>query len=464
MAHNILVIDDQEDIRNLIAGILQDEGYTCRLASNCQQAIEAIKERKPHLLILDVWLNDSRFDGIEMLDIIKQTYPDLPVVMISGHSTIETAVNALKKGADDFIEKPFKTDRLLHVVSKGLEKYRLKQELHALRSKTLDAYELHGTSPKIQQLRQQAEKIAKTNSRVLIEGAAGTGKEVVARLLHQSSPRGGNPFVMVNCAAIPVQNFEEEFFGTEGKAGTPALTIKLGFLEKADGGTLFLDNVGDLPHEMQGKLLQVLQDQRFQRVGSNKAIKVDVRVLAATSIDLKERIKQGQFREDLFYRLAVVPLMVPSLAEHPEDVLPIAQQFLKQVGINAAFTEEAKFMLESYEWPGNVRQLKNVIEWTHIMNPDIKTSPISPDHLPPEFRKQTLEMTNPEVNTHFMSLPLRDAREEFEKVYLNMHIKRFNGNITKTANAIGMERTALHRKIKLLSLISDESLSKLVNT
>jgi two-component system nitrogen regulation response regulator NtrX len=464
MTHNILVIDDQEDIRNLIAGILQDEGYTCRLASNCHQAIDAIKERKPHLLILDVWLNDSRFDGIELLDIIKQTYPDLPVIMISGHSTIETAVNALKKGADDFIEKPFKTDRLLHVVSKGLEKYRLKQELQALRSKTFDAYELHGVSPKIQQLRQQTEKIAKTNSRVLIEGAAGTGKEVVARLLHQRSAREVNPFVMVNCAAIPVQNFEEEFFGTEGKVGTPALTIKLGFLEKADGGTLFLDNVGDMPHEMQGKLLQVLQDQRFQRVGGNKAIKVDARVLAATSVDLKERIKQGQFREDLFYRLAVVPLTVPSLAEHPEDVLPIAHQFLKQVGVNTTFTEEAKFMLESYEWPGNVRQLKNVIEWTHIMNPDIKGKPISPDHLPPEFRKQTLEMASPEVNTHFMSLPLRDAREEFEKVYLNLHIKRFNGNITKTAQAIGMERTALHRKIKLLSLISDESLVKLVNT
>lgn len=464
MTHNILVIDDQEDIRNLVASILQDEGYTCRLASNCHQAIEAIKERKPHLLILDVWLNDSRFDGIELLDIVKQTYPELPVVMISGHSTIETAVNALKKGADDFIEKPFKTERLLHVVSKSLEKYRLKQELQALKNKALDHVELHGSSPKINQLRQQVEKIGKTNSRVLIEGAAGTGKEVIARLLHQHSARSTNPFVMVNCAAIPSQNFEEEFFGTEGKSGTPSLSIKLGFLEKADGGTLFLDNVADLPHEMQGKLLQILQDQRFPRVGGSKAIKVDVRVVTATNVDLKERIKQGQFREDLFYRLAVVPLSVPSLAEHPEDIITISQQFLKQVGVNTTFTEEAKFMLESYEWPGNLRQLKNVIEWTHIMNPDIKNRPIAPDQLPPEFRKQTLEVVSSDVNTNFMSLPLRDAREEFEKVYLNLHIKRFNGNITKTAQAIGMERTALHRKIKLLSLISDESLIKLVNT
>lgn len=464
MSHNILVVDDQEDIRNLVSSILQDEGYTCRLASNCSQAIEAIKERKPHLVILDVWLNDSRFDGIELLDIVKQTYPDLPVIMISGHSTIETAVNALKKGADDFIEKPFKTDRLLHVVSKSLEKYRLKQELQSLKSKAQDHIELHGVSTKINNLRQQVEKIGKTNSRVLIEGAPGTGKEVVARLLHQHSSRSTNPFVVVNCAAIPAQNFEEEFFGAEGKAGTPSLSIKLGFLEKADGGTLFLDNVADLPHEIQGKLLQILQDQRFTRVGGSKAIKVDVRIVTATNVDLKERITQGKFREDLFYRLAVVPLQIPSLAEHPEDVVPISEQFLKQVGVNATFTDEAKFMLESYEWPGNLRQLKNVIEWTHIMNPDLKTKPIGPDQLPPEFRKQTLEVVNPEVNTHFMSLPLRDAREEFEKVYLNLHIKRFNGNITKTANAIGMERTALHRKIKLLSLISDEALTKLVNT
>lgn len=464
MTNNILVIDDQEDIRNLIAGILQDEGYSCRLASNCHQAIEAIKERKPHLLILDVWLNDSRFDGIEMLDIVKQTYPDIPVVMISGHSTIETAVNALKKGADDFIEKPFKTERLLHIVAKGLEKYRLKQELQSLKTKSLEAIELHGFSSKINQLRQQIEKIAKTNSRVLIQGAAGTGKEAVARLLHHHSPRSSNPFMLVNCAAIPLQNFEAEFFGSENKQEGSSMSLKLGFLEKADGGTLFLDNVADLPYDIQGKLLQILQDQKFQRVGSSKSIKVDIRVMAATNVDLKERVRQGTFREDLFYRLAVVPLTVPSLAEHPEDIVPIAQQFLKQSGITSEFTDEAKFLLESYSWPGNIRQLKNVIEWTYIMNPEIKFNPISSEQLPPEFRQKSLEIVNPEVNTHFMSLPLRDAREEFEKVYLNLHIKRFNGNITKTAQAIGMERTALHRKIKLLSLISDESLIKLVNS
>lgn len=459
MKNDILIVDDQKDIRTLLSSILQDEGYHTREAGNSHQALEAIKTSRPHLVIMDIWLNDSRFDGIEILDIVKQDHPNLPVIMISGHGNIETAVNTLKKGAYDFIEKPFQTERLLSIVARAIEVFQMSEELQELRSKNGKVTNLHGESSKLISLKQNIEKISKANSRVMIKGESGSGKEVAARLIHHQSDRQNESFVVFNCAGIEPSRFEEELFGSEKQAGTPEVVIKMGVLEKASAGTLYLDCVADMPYEVQGKFVRILQENKFFRVGGSKQIKSDVRIISSTNVDLNSLIKEGKFREDLYYRLNVVPVEIPALSQRREDIDPLANHFLEKVTTQHSFTKktlakETIHALEGYRWPGNVRQLKNVIEWVLIMNPNAAI--ITPEMLPVEIINAQATMI-PDPSKNFVNLPLRQAREEFEKKYLSFHIDRFNGNITKAANAVGMERTALHRKIKTLHLSGAEN-------
>ena len=458
MSFEVLIVDDQKDICDLISDTLQEEGYKTRMLTDAHAVVESVRQRCPHLVIMDIWLNDTRFDGIELLDILKQEYPLLPIVMISGHGNIETAVSALKKGAYDFIEKPFKADRLLSIVAKGIEMASLQKEMAALRTQVDVFTPLHGDSTKIVSIRQDVERVAKTNSRVMIQGPAGSGKEVVARLVHKKSHRAQGPFITLNCAAIDPAKFEETLFGCESKGSGSDVSVKLGLLEKADGGTLFLDCVGDVPKIAQGKLVQILQDRSFYRVGGSRPIEVDVRVMSATLPSIKDKIKEGVFREDLYYRLSVVPIDVPPLSERPEDISALATYFLERIAKAessqaCSLTDSAKIALESYHWPGNVRQLKNMMEWVLIMNPKMLENTITRSMLPPEI----VEGSGPQIqhlqDTSFYELSLREAREEFERRYLSFHIKRFNGNITKTAATVGMERTALHRKIKLLNIV-----------
>ncbi len=464
MTYDILIIDDQQDICKLISDVLTEEGYKTRFLTDGRRVLEAVRERVPHLIIMDIWLNDSRFDGIELLDILKQDYPLLPIVMISGHGTIETAVNALKKGAYDFIEKPFKTDRLLSIVARGLEMSNLQKQLTALQEER-PPLSIQGNSAVISTIRQTIDRVAKTNSRIMIEGPSGSGKELVARLIHQRSHRAHHPFVIFNCAALDPEKLAEELFGVELNPGTSDMSIKLGVLEKADQGTLLLDCISDLPTSVQGKLLHILQDNRFCRVGGTRPIQVDVRIMSATLPHIHTVIQNGQFREDLYYRLNVVPIQIPPLTDHIEDIVPLAEYFLNKlvkVGEpekNYQFTDSARMALEAYPWPGNVRQLKNMIEWILIMNPsppgpsDLK---ITRDLLSPDILQAEKEALSAMTDTRFYEMPLREAREEFEKRYLSFHMRRLSGNITKTAAAVQMERTALHRKIKMLHLDEGE--------
>jgi len=460
MAYDILIIDDQQDICRLISDVLAEEGYKTRFLTDGRRVLESVRERVPHLIIMDIWLNDSRFDGIELLDILKQDYPFLPIVMISGHGTIETAVNALKKGAYDFIEKPFKTDRLLSIVARGLEMSNLQKQLTALKEEG-PPLSLKGNSPAMSSIRQTIDRAAKTNSRIMIEGPSGSGKELVARLIHERSSRATHPFVVFNCAALDPDKLAEELFGVELHAGTSETSIKLGVLEKADQGTLLLDCISDLPTSVQGKLLHILQDNRFCRVGGTRPIEVDVRIMSATLPHIHTVIQNGQFREDLYYRLNVVPIHIPPLSQHIEDIVTLGEYFLNMPLKKGdperqyTFTDTAKMALEAYSWPGNVRQLKNMMEWILIMHPSPPEFKITRSLLSPDILEAEKEALSAMVDTRFYDMPLREAREEFEKRYLGFHIRRFSGNITKTALAVQMERTALHRKIKLLSLIEE---------
>lgn len=452
MAHDILIVDDEADIGRLIAEILEDEGYQCRHATDGAKALEAIRERRPSLAILDIWLGDSRFDGIKLLEIIKKDHIDLPVIMMSGHGTIETAVTAIKNGAYDFIEKPFKANRLLLIVERAIEAAKLKQENKELKLKTPILNQLIGTSPLTNHIRQQIDRVAATSSRVLISGASGVGKEVVARLIHSKSRREKGPFTVLNCAALSLERFEEELFGHEGENG-----IKIGLLEQAHQGTLFLDEVSDMPLETQGKIVRSLQEQTFLRVGGTKKVQVDVRVLASSIHDLKQEVSEGKFREDLYYRLNVVPLRVPCLKERREDIPQLVEEFTKRIAFaqglpEKTFTKETLLVLQSYDWPGNIRQLKNVIEWILIMTAEKEDIDITPHFLPAEICGETPSLLRNDESSKIMSLPLREAREHFEKDYLLAQVARFAGNISQTANFVGMERSALHRKLKTLQI------------
>lgn len=463
MAHDILIVDDEADIRALIAGILEDEGYSTREAGNSDAALEAVRARRPSLIIQDIWLQGSTLDGLGILAAVKREHPDVPVVMISGHGNIETAVEAIKIGAYDFIEKPFQTDRLLIIVERAIEAATLRRENKELRLRAGSAApvtELVGNSPFVQQVRQAVDKVAPTNSRVLITGPAGSGKEVVARIIHNRSRRVDGPFVVLNCAAMHPDRMEVELFGTEHGEAADA-PRKIGTFELAHGGTLLLDEVADMPLETQGKIVRVLQDQTFERVGGTQRVEVDVRVIATTNRDVQSEMAAGRFREDLYYRLNVVPFRVPSLRERKEDIPALARHFMV-LAAQAAGTqprqwgEDALAALQAYDWPGNVRQLRNVVDWVLIMAPGDVNESVRADMLPSEISAITPAVLRWEKSSEIMTLPLREARELFEREYLLAQVNRFSGNISRTAAFVGMERSALHRKLKLLGVNTDE--------
>jgi two-component system nitrogen regulation response regulator NtrX len=453
MTQDILVVDDEADIRELVSGILEDDGHQVRTARDSDEALNAFGKRRPSLIVLDIWLQGSRMDGLDLLANFKEIDPDLPVVVISGHGTIETAVAAIRKGAYDFVEKPFTADRLLHVVSRALEATRLKRENAELKTRSASSDKLIGSSPIMAALRASIDRVAQTNSRVLIAGPAGAGKELVARLLHERSPRAHGPFVAINAASIAPERMESEIFGEEGPDGRPK---KIGVFEQAHVGTLFLDEVGDMPPETQSKILRVLVDQRFKRLGGANDVQVNVRVVSSSSRDLNGDIAEGRFREDLYHRLNVVPLRAPSLAERREDIPELAGYFVGRLagmsGVPARQIDEgALAALQAAEWPGNVRQLRNVIERILILATGDPSTPVTVDALPPEAWPQA-GFSKHDALQQVIGLPLRDARERFEREYLNVQITRFGGNISRTAAFIGMERSALHRKLKSLGV------------
>ena len=457
MAHDILIVDDEADIRMLIAGVLKDEGYNTREAANSDEVLAAIQVRQPTLIILDIWLQGSELDGIEILRQMRADIPPVPVVMISGHGTIETAVEAIKIGAYDFIEKPFKADRLLLLIARAIEAAALRRENEELRLRAGGELDLVGASPAANQLRQQIDRVAPTGSRVLITGLPGAGKEVVGRLLHSRSRRAQGPFVAINCATMHPDRLEAELFGCEnGLDGR-----KIGTFERAHGGTLFLDEVADMPIETQGKIVRVLQEQTFERVGGSNRVEVDVRVVASSNRELSGEISAGRFREDLFYRLSVVPIKVPPLRDRREDIPLLARHFMAR-GAEAArvppreFGEDALAALQAYPWPGNVRQLRNVVDWLLIMAPGDPQEPIRADMLPNEITAIAPTVVKWDKGSEIMTLPLRDAREVFEREYLLAQVTRFGGNISRTAAFVGMERSALHRKLKSLGVMGNE--------
>ena len=453
MASDILIVDDEEDIRELVAGILNDEGHETRTAHDSDSALAAIADRVPRLVFLDIWLQGSRLDGLALLDEIKTLHPNLPVVMISGHGTIETAVSAIRRGAYDFIEKPFKADRLILIAERALETSKLRREVSDLKKRSGDTHELLGTSTAINQLRQTIERVAPTNSRVMIIGPSGSGKEVVARAIHAHSSRAGGPFVSLNAATITPERMEIELFGTESNGSER----KVGALEEAHRGILYLDEVADMPRETQNKILRVLVDQQFERVGGTKRVKVDVRIISSTAQNLEGLIAEGRFREDLYHRLAVVPVMVPPLSERREDIPFLVDFFMRQIAGQAGIRprrigNDALAVIQAHNWPGNVRQLRNNIERLMILaRGDDAEAPITADLLPQEIG-DVMPRTPSQSDQHIMALPLREAREMFEKEYLIAQINRFGGNISRTAEFIGMERSALHRKLKSLGV------------
>ena len=456
MPIDILIVDDEADIRAAISGILGDEGYETRVAHDSDTALAALAERRPSLMVLDVWLQGSRLDGIELLDEVKQRDPTLPVVVISGHGNIETAVAAIKRGAYDFLEKPFRAEQLLLVVQRATETERLKREFEALKERIGYETELTGSSPQINAVRATLKRVAATGSRVLITGAAGSGKEVAGRLLHQWSPRAGSPFVVVSAARMTPERVEEALFGVEENGHL----VRSGLFEQAHGGTMFLDDVADMPMPTQAKILRVLTEQVFQRVGGSRWVRVDVRVISATSRDLIAEIAAGRFREDLYYRLNVVPVRLPSLAERREDVAELVHYFVARYAAERRvsaprLTEDAIAALQTYDWPGNVRQLRNVVERTMILAPGDGNGSIDISMLPSEVTAEPARLVPGQAAKSIMGTPLREAREAFEREYLRAQIRRFSGNISRTAAFIGMERSALHRKLKALGLSDD---------
>jgi two-component system nitrogen regulation response regulator NtrX len=457
MSADILIVDDEADIRDLVAGILQDEGHRTRLARDSDEALRAIEDRKPHLVILDIWLQGSRLDGLEVLTIMKRTYPDLPVVIISGHGNIETAVTAIKRGAYDYIEKPFKADRLVLVTLRALEASQLKREVRELKERSVVSAEMIGKSPAINQLKNNIDKAGPTNSRIMLRGASGSGKELAARVLHQKSLRADGPFVVLNAAAMVPDRVEEELFGTEDRTGGPR---KVGALEEAHTGTLYIDEVADMPMETQGKILRVLVEQKFLRLGGSQKVSVDVRIISSTSRDLDQDIREGRFREDLYHRLNVVTLRVPSLAERREDIPDLIQYFVGQVAQTSGLAprrigEDAIAVLQAHDWPGNVRELRNNVERLLILAGGDPNAAITADMLPDEIGSNVPLPVNGGAE-HLMSLPLREAREIFEREYLLAQINRFGGNISRTAEFVGMERSALHRKLRALGVSSEQ--------
>ncbi len=460
---DVLIVDDESDIRSAVAGILHDEGYSTREAASGEQALEQAQTRAPAAVLLDIWLENSRLDGLQVLSAIKAMRPWVPVVMISGHGTIATAVEAIKQGAYDFIEKPFEADRLLLVLGRAIESARLKRELLELKSRAGAPEGLIGSSPAVNLLRRMIERVGPTGSRVLVTGPAGAGKEITARQIHLHSARSQGPFVVVNCASLHPDRLNDVLFGP-GSVGARAQgegeDTPVGLLERADGGTLLLDEVADMPLATQGSVIRILQDQRLERMNSHGPVKIDARIIATTNRDLRAEIKKGLFREELFYRLSVVPVPVPPLSERREDIPDLARHLMERAAASTGLprrtlAEDAIAALQTYPWPGNVRQLRNVIERLLIMAPGSVNDLIRADMLPPDISGEAPQTLKLERSDEIMTLPLRDAREVFEREYLMAQVVRFGGNISRTADFVGMERSALHRKLKTLGIATE---------
>ena len=459
MAADILIVDDEADIRLLIGNILEDEGYTTRQAANAEQALCEVRSRAPAVILLDIWLKRSALDGMELLEAIHKLRPNTPIIMISGHGTIETAVKAIKLGAYEFIEKPFESDRLLLLIERAIEAANLKRKNHELRTQAGEPEELIGGCTAIAGLRRTITRVGPTGSRVLINGPAGSGKEIVARLIHRNSKRAEAPFVVLNCASLQPDRLREVLSGgaTEASGG--------GLFDQADGGTLLLDKVADMPLGTQSMVIRILQDQRFERTNGQGVVEVDVRVIATTNQDLKKEIRDGRFREELFYRLSVVPIKVPSLAQRREDIPELARYFIdrgaKAAGIAPrSLAEDTLTALQSYPWPGNARQLRNVIDWLLIMAPGASKDPIRAEMLPADLSSDAPQVLRLERSDEIMMLPLRAAREMFEREYLMAQVIRYGGNISRTAEFVGMERSALHRKLKSLGVTTEVRLRR----
>ncbi|MBA4783210.1 MAG: sigma-54-dependent Fis family transcriptional regulator [Rhizobiales bacterium] len=455
MAIDILVVDDEDDIRELVSGLLEDEGYEARTAATSHDAIAEIERRRPALVFLDIWLQGSEMDGLGVLDELKKHHEGLPVIMISGHGNIETAVSAIQRGAYDYIEKPFKMDRLLQVTARALEISRLRTEIHELRQRAGVDNKLVGQSFIFRQMMQTAQRIAPANSRIMISGPSGSGKELIAREIHNLSHRRESPFVILATGGIAPDQIEEELFGSESADGSPRRT---GALERAHGGTLYLDEVADMPFETQNKILRVLIDQRFYRVNGATPVKIDVRFISSTARNLEAEIQQGTFRDDLFHRLAVVPLRVPALSERRDDIPFLVEHFMDQIAESQGLAkrpiaDDAMAILQGHTWPGNIRQLRNNVERLMILATGEPGSAITVDLLPSEIGAYLPSAPNGSGGgEHLMAMPLREAREIFEREYLLAQIARFGGNVSRTADFVGMERSALHRKLKSLGV------------
>ena len=455
MVGDILIVDDERDIRSLIGMTLQDEGYSTHEAANARDARDMLAAQPPSLAILDIWMRDSDMDGLELLEWVRGIYPDLPVLMISGHGTIETAVQAIRQGAYDFIEKPFKEDRLLLMVERALQASRLARENAELRARVPEENEpeIIGQSHAVKALHTAIARIAPTASRVLINGPNGSGKELAARLIHHKSQRRDARFVVANCARLAPEKVDAELFGSESLQSSRRI---VGLFEQAHKGTLYFDEICDLPLETQGKIVRAITEQRFRRVGGNVEVEVDVRVISASSRDLTAKIRNGALREDLYYRLGVVPLMMPSLASRRDDIPRLAKHFAKTVSRRLGmpvlkFSDEVLAAMQGYEWPGNVRQLLNTVENMLIMMPVDDDSPVGLSALPAEIQNISQAWINSDMEG-FWGLPLRGAREEFERAYMAAQFKRFGGNVSRMAVFVGMERSALHRKLKSLGV------------
>lgn len=451
---DILIVDDERDIRELISDILVDEGFTTRLAGTSDEAVAQVKAELPALMILDIWLKDSAMDGIDILKMVKREHPEVPVVIISGHGNIEIAVAATKQGAYDFIEKPFNIDQLMVVIRRAMETSRLRRENTELRRKDGGPAEMIGSSAAFKTMKSNLEKVTKSNGRVLLNGPAGVGKEMAARYIHANSDRSSAPFVVVTSASVEADRMEEVLFGRESNERG----VEPGLLEEANGGVIYFDEVADMPLGTQSKMLRVLVDQKFQRVGGSETVTVDLRVISSTSRDLQAEISEGKFREELYHRLNVVPILVPSLVDRREDIPELAEFFIKLHNETQGLplrelAEEAGAMLQTMQWPGNVRQLKNMIERVLILGDG--TGPILASELPGQDGDSAEEGDQAVIVSGALAMmPLREAREAFEREYLLTQINRFGGNISRTANFVGMERSALHRKLKSLGVVT----------
>lgn len=455
MAFDILIVDDEADIRHLIAGILEDEGYECREAGNSSEAYLCIRQRQPNLIILDVWLQGSEHDGLEMLELIRKENPEQQVIMISGHATFDMAVSATKIGAYDFLTKPFKTDVLLHTIGRALETARLRTRNEELQEQIGgDIVEFSGGSQAANQTRQKAAKVAATDSRILISGPPGAGKSLLARLIHTNSMRSKGSFVALNCSSLQGHDIEGDLFGTEATMSSPR---KLGVLERAHRGTLVLDEVAEMPLETQGRIVRILHNPEFKRLGGTSIVNVDTRIIATSNRDLNAEIEAGRFRGDLFHRLNVVPLEVPALEKRREDIPELATRIMERSANSKGrrpcpLTDHALAALQSHDWPGNIWELVNVIERILVKSPNGDGEAVTGKDVTDAIGQEADDRGSVGRTIEVMNLPLRSAREEFEKDYLAYHVRRFDGNISRTAEFVGMDRAALHRKLKNLGI------------